>query len=94
MSQYILHLLIKHPQYSHISPSATGIIAEVPVWYVLNRFGHLAPGAAQEEADLGAFAIKGSVIPVGGDAVRIPSSVGHVTTQQRPTFRAQRVAAF
>ncbi|KAJ7929067.1 hypothetical protein B0H13DRAFT_2310932 [Mycena leptocephala] len=73
--EYVLHLLIKHPQYSHISPSATGIIAEVPVWYVLNRFGHLAPGAAQEEADLGALAIKGSVIP-------------------RPTFRAQRVAAF
>ncbi|KAF7330893.1 hypothetical protein MVEN_02428800 [Mycena venus] len=92
--EYILHILIKHPQYSHISPSATGIIAEVPVWYVLNRFGHLAPDAAQNAVDHTTLPVKGAVIPVGDDAVRLPATVGHVTTQKRPTFRAQRVAAF
>ncbi|KAJ6543955.1 hypothetical protein B0H19DRAFT_1076149 [Mycena capillaripes] len=92
--EYILHLLIRHPQYSHISPTGTGIIAEVPIWYVLNRFGHLPPGVAQEVVDYGTLPVKGSVIPVGEDAICMPSSAGHVTTQKRPTFRAQRVAAF
>ncbi|KAJ7265952.1 hypothetical protein B0H12DRAFT_1100278 [Mycena haematopus] len=92
--EYILHILIKHPQYSHISPSATGIVAEVPVWYVLNRFAHLAPGAPQAEVDRATLPVKGAVIPVGGDAVRLPASEGHITTQKRPTFRAERVAAF
>ncbi|KAJ7136645.1 hypothetical protein C8R44DRAFT_868775 [Mycena epipterygia] len=94
--EYILYILIKHPQYSHISPTATGIVAEVPVWYVLNRFGHLTeaqtePGA---EAERAALPVKGTVIPVGEDAIRLPSSTGHVTTQKRPTSRVQRIAAF
>ncbi|KAJ7179644.1 hypothetical protein C8R46DRAFT_646257 [Mycena filopes] len=92
--EYVLYLIIKHPQYLHISPSGTGIIGEVPVWYVLNRFGHLSPDAARAEVDLPSLPIKGPSIPVSGDAIRLPHSVGHVTTQKRPTFRAERVAAF
>ncbi|KAJ7151348.1 hypothetical protein C8R43DRAFT_951160 [Mycena crocata] len=95
--EYVLHLLIKHPQYSHISPNATGIIAEVPVWYVLNRFGHLAAQRAADgevKPDTDALPVKGDTIPLGADAVRLPLSTGAVTTQKRPTFRAQRVAAF
>ncbi|KAJ6516446.1 hypothetical protein C8R45DRAFT_244990 [Mycena sanguinolenta] len=90
--EYVLHLLIKHPQYSHISPAATGIVAEVPVWYVLNRFANVAPGALQ--VDRATLPVKGEVIPMGDNAVRLPASQGHATTQQRPTFRVQRVAAF
>ncbi|KAJ7785345.1 hypothetical protein DFH07DRAFT_948427 [Mycena maculata] len=99
--EYVLHLLIRHPQYSHISPAATGIIAEVPVWYVLNRFGHLpaspgveAEGGGEKEEAHAALPVKGEAVPVGEGAVRLPACTGHVTTRKRPTFLAQRVAAF
>ncbi|KAJ6562581.1 hypothetical protein B0H19DRAFT_1069186 [Mycena capillaripes] len=41
--EYYLNLIIRHPQYSHISPSVADIVAECPVLYVLDRFAHLAP---------------------------------------------------
>ncbi|KAJ6586331.1 hypothetical protein DFH09DRAFT_255229 [Mycena vulgaris] len=87
--EYILLLLIKHPQHAHISPSATGgIVAEVPVWYVLNRFGHQTESAA--EAATTDLAVKGFAITVGEDAVRLSTKEGHVTTQKRPTARPRR----
>ncbi|KAJ6586332.1 hypothetical protein DFH09DRAFT_255268 [Mycena vulgaris] len=95
--EYVLHLLIRHPQYAHISPSATGIVAEVPVWYVLNRFGRLEQTedrATQTATERAALPVKGDELPVGEGAVRLPATTGHVTTQKRPTSRAQRVAAF
>ncbi|KAJ7201705.1 hypothetical protein GGX14DRAFT_464764, partial [Mycena pura] len=93
--EYVLHLLIKHPQYSHISPNASGIIAEVPVWYVLNRFAGLAAGqTADADADYSALPLKGDAIPLVEGTVHLPPSMGHSTTQRRPTFRTQRVAAF
>ncbi|KAJ6627626.1 hypothetical protein B0H10DRAFT_2210138 [Mycena sp. CBHHK59/15] len=30
--EYVMRLLIQHPQYAHISPNATGLLAEFPVW--------------------------------------------------------------
>lgn len=87
--QYVLHLLIRHPQYAQISPATTGIVAEVPVWYVLDR--HLPPHTG---ADYAALPVKGAAIPVGGGAVRLPARTGHVTTQKRPTSRPERVAAY
>ncbi|KAK7026628.1 hypothetical protein R3P38DRAFT_3268373 [Favolaschia claudopus] len=91
--EYVLQLLIKHPQYSHISPTGPGIVAEVPVWYVVNRFSQ--PGAPSEGGvDFTTLPIKGDAIPVGEGAVRLPLREGNVTTEKRPTFRVQRVAAF
>ncbi|KAF7348457.1 hypothetical protein MVEN_01362700 [Mycena venus] len=91
--EYVLHLLITHPQYAHVSPTdATGIVAEAPVWYVVNRFGQTS--GSQNEVNRAVLSVKGPVVPVGEDAVRLPASVGHVTTQQRPTSRPQRVEAF
>ncbi|KAJ7485803.1 hypothetical protein FB451DRAFT_1432715 [Mycena latifolia] len=95
--EYVLHLLITHPQYAHISPSGTGILAEVPVWYVLNRFGHLSAAEAQAqqtEAQRAALPVKGDELVVGDGAMRLLAKVGHVTTQKRPTSGVQRVAAF
>ncbi|KAJ7218291.1 hypothetical protein C8J57DRAFT_1732236 [Mycena rebaudengoi] len=89
--EYILHILIKHPQYSHISPKGTGVVGEVPVWYVLDRFARGAPSGA---ADLGALPVKGEILPVTPNDVRLPVSFGTPTTERRPTSRAQRVAAF
>ncbi|KAJ7701197.1 hypothetical protein B0H17DRAFT_1046185 [Mycena rosella] len=96
---YVLHLLITHPQYAHISPSGTGVVAEVPVWYALNRFGHLKgadaqPQQPQTEAERAALPVKGAELAVGDGAVRMPTKMGQVTTQKRPTSRVQRVAAF
>ncbi|KAJ7235996.1 hypothetical protein C8J57DRAFT_1728400 [Mycena rebaudengoi] len=98
--EYVLHILIRHPQYLHISPSATGVIGEVPVWYVLDRFAGGAPGgegtggASGGAVDLSALPIKGDTLQLPSNAVRLPLSIGTPTTEKRPTFRAQRVAAF
>ncbi|KAJ6562575.1 hypothetical protein B0H19DRAFT_1260143 [Mycena capillaripes] len=96
--EYVVHLILTHPQYSHISPNATGIVAEFPIWYVLDRFGHLPPGAAEMGADkpqdLGALPIIGTAIPVGPDTVRAPVRVGEHTTEKRPTAKYTRYYAF
>ncbi|KAJ6615113.1 hypothetical protein B0H10DRAFT_85376 [Mycena sp. CBHHK59/15] len=110
--EYVLHVLIRHPQYAHISPSGTGIIGEAPVWYVLSRFANAASSAGQQTAtnegetqgdaetqtqtdeELAALPVKGATLSVGAHAVRLPRSVGVLTTEKRPTFRVQRVAAF
>ncbi|KAK7061279.1 hypothetical protein R3P38DRAFT_2828582 [Favolaschia claudopus] len=91
--EYVLQLLIKHPQYSHISPTGPGIVAEVPVWYVVNRFSQFSAQSGGE-VDYSTLPIKGDAIPVGDGAVRLPLREGYVTTEKRPTFRVQRVAAF
>ncbi|KAJ7890275.1 hypothetical protein B0H13DRAFT_2341110 [Mycena leptocephala] len=65
------------PTIRHISPSATGLLAECPVWYVLDRFAHLPPAAVHSAAgaaqDFAALPVSGVVIPVGPDAVRAPT---------------------
>ncbi|KAF7360656.1 hypothetical protein MVEN_00797300 [Mycena venus] len=96
--EYVVHLIITHPQYSHISPNATGLLAEFPVWYVLDRFGHLPPGAATSGAgmpqDLSTLPINGTQLPVGPDAVRAPVSIGAPTEEKRPTAKFTRYYAF
>ncbi|KAJ7136644.1 hypothetical protein C8R44DRAFT_360740 [Mycena epipterygia] len=90
--EYVLHLVLNHPQHSHISPEGTGIVAEVPVWYVLDR--HFPETTvAHTEARYADLPVKGTAIMVAG-AVRRALSMGHVTTQQRPTSRPPRLAAF
>ncbi|KAJ7038055.1 hypothetical protein C8F04DRAFT_1256559 [Mycena alexandri] len=62
--EYVLHLLIKHPQYTQLSPKEAGLIAETPILYVLDRFAHLPP-RAEGAQDLAALPVTGTVIPVG-----------------------------
>ncbi|KAF7325354.1 hypothetical protein MVEN_02630400 [Mycena venus] len=89
--EYFLNLLIRHPQYVHISPRE-GLIAEVPVWYVVDRFAHLPPSAAAKQmSDFGALPVSGTVVPVGLDAVRAPVSVGAYTEEKRPTSKFARM---
>jgi hypothetical protein len=95
-----LLLLIKHPQHATISPrSEGGIVAEVPVWYVLNPFEHLSGAAAprtenEETYARDALPVKGSTIPLGYEAVRLPAKIGHPTKEKPPTTRTMRLAAF
>ncbi|KAJ6569354.1 hypothetical protein B0H19DRAFT_1256998 [Mycena capillaripes] len=90
--EYYLNLLIRHPQYSHISPSATGIVAECPVLYVLDRFAHLPPKPdAAKNQDFAALSVSGTVISLGPDAVRAPVRVGALTEERRPTSKFQRM---
>ncbi|KAK7044429.1 hypothetical protein R3P38DRAFT_2878683 [Favolaschia claudopus] len=95
---YIVHLVISHPQYSHISPNATGLLAEFPIWYVVDRFSHLPPGVANAGAgkpqDFSKLPVTGTTISVGPDAVRAPVSVGVPTTEKRPTGKYTRYFAF
>ncbi|KAJ7143736.1 hypothetical protein C8R44DRAFT_864772 [Mycena epipterygia] len=96
--EYVVHLVITHPQYSHISPNATGLLAEFPVWYVIDRFAHLPPAATRAKvqtiADLAALPVSGPAIPVGPNAVRAPLRVGEVTEEMRPTAKFTRYYAF
>ncbi|KAJ7186659.1 hypothetical protein C8R46DRAFT_1057665 [Mycena filopes] len=94
--EYVVHLIINHPQYNHVSPNATGILAEFPVWYVLDRFGHLPPSATVGAGpqDLSKLPISGTAIPVGPDAVRLPLSIGAPTEEKRPTSKFTRYFAF
>ncbi|KAJ6562562.1 hypothetical protein B0H19DRAFT_99700 [Mycena capillaripes] len=88
--EYYLSLIIRHPQYSHISPSdTTGIVAECPVLYVLDRFAHLPPHP--EAAGKQDFALSGTAVSLGPDVVRAPVSVGALTEQRRPTSKFQRM---
>jgi hypothetical protein len=93
-----MHLIITHPQYAHISPNATGLLAEFPVWYVLDRFSHLPPGGDTSGAgtaqNLSALPITGTALPVGPDTVRAPVSVGALTEEKRPTAKFTRYYAF
>ncbi|KAJ6564461.1 hypothetical protein B0H19DRAFT_1258903 [Mycena capillaripes] len=86
--EYVLLLLIRHPQYTQVSPRTTGIIAECPVWYVLER---QFQGQGTNHA---ALPVKGTTIPVGDGAVRLSLRTGHVTTEKRPTSRPERIAGF
>ncbi|KAJ7255824.1 hypothetical protein B0H12DRAFT_523334 [Mycena haematopus] len=92
--EYFLNLLIRHPQYTHISPSGPGLVAECPVWYVIDRFAHL-PAGTKKDFDLFAPAlpVSGSVIPVGSGAVRAPVSMGRFTNseEKRPTSKFARM---
>lgn len=95
----MLHLVLSHPQYSHISPNATGILAEVPVWYVKDRFAKFAGtrqalALANSQQDLASLPVEGDVIPIGSDAVRRPISMGEYTNEKRPTGQHQRLFAF
>ncbi|KAF8205329.1 hypothetical protein K438DRAFT_1818948 [Mycena galopus ATCC 62051] len=93
--EYGVHMLITHPQYSHVSPNATGLLAEFPIWYVFDRFANLPPGSgAGVKQDLSALPITGTALPMGPDAVRAPVSVGAATKEKRPTSKFTRYSAF
>ncbi|CAK5267290.1 unnamed protein product [Mycena citricolor] len=90
--EYILQILIAHPQYSHISPSGPGIVGEVPVSYTLNRFAHATK--ADVDVDYAQLPVKGRALVTDEHSVRLPVAVAQPTTKPRPTFQAARVAAF
>ncbi|KAJ7185318.1 hypothetical protein C8R46DRAFT_1207493 [Mycena filopes] len=90
--EYVLYLLIKHPQYTQLSPKEAGLIVETPILYVLDRFAHLPPQADGPQ-DLAALPVTGTVIPVGPDSVRAPLSVGAYTEDRRPTNKFKRLGA-
>ncbi|KAJ7053966.1 hypothetical protein C8F01DRAFT_1165505 [Mycena amicta] len=99
--EYVVHLVLAHPQYNHISPNASGIVTEFPVWYVLDRFGHLPPvpeghrgNVVQTPADLAKLPVSGKEISVGPSTVRAPRVVGARTTEKRPTAKYTRYYAF
>ncbi|KAF7316468.1 hypothetical protein MIND_00165900 [Mycena indigotica] len=98
--EYVVHLIFTHPQYNHISPNATGILAEFPVWYVLDRFGHHPPipehrrNLVQTPEDLAKLPIGGTAIPVGPSTARAPKVIGKATDEKRPTGKYVRYFAF
>ncbi|KAJ7645029.1 hypothetical protein DFH06DRAFT_1425667 [Mycena polygramma] len=84
--EYYLNLLIRHPQYSHMSPSGVGIVAECPVWYVVDRFA--GRSAEVKTPDFGELPVSGTEIALGPDAVRVSSSslAGSLLYETRDVF--------
>ncbi|KAJ7230545.1 hypothetical protein GGX14DRAFT_583756 [Mycena pura] len=84
--EYSLELQFAHPQYAHVSPTGPGLVAEVPVWFVVDRPPlAIGPPAAlnAEPMYLADLPLKGATIPVGADAVRWPKVVGTQATTGR-----------
>ncbi|CAK5273375.1 unnamed protein product [Mycena citricolor] len=97
--EYVVHLIFSHPQYMHISPNATGILAEFPVWYVLDRFHYLPPSATtprsrQTWEQLNALPRSGAEVPIDNKSFVAPFVEGVVTTEKRPTAKFTRYFAF
>ncbi|KAJ7707065.1 hypothetical protein B0H14DRAFT_3025674 [Mycena olivaceomarginata] len=96
--EYVMHLIITHPQYAHISPNATGLLAEFPVWYVLDRLATCQPAETlrgqERRKGFSALPITGTALPVGPDTVRAPVSVGALTEEKRPTAKFTRYYVF
>lgn len=74
-----------------MSPSGAGIMVECPVWYVVDRFAHLASSAEGETRGFGGLPVSGTEIALGPDAVRASVSVGEYTEERRPTSKFTRM---
>ncbi|CAK5285008.1 unnamed protein product [Mycena citricolor] len=97
--EYLLHLIFSHPQYMHISPNATGILAEFPVWYVIDRFNYLessatTPRSRQTWNQLNALPHSGAEVLIDDKAFVAPFAEGEVTTERRPTAKFVHYFAF
>ena len=93
--QYMLHVTLTHPEYSHISPAAASIYEETPIWIVLSKPNDAsnaekdAPGATEPASniDRSAFSklpMTGEAIPVSEDAVIAEIVKGGPTRKVRP----------
>jgi hypothetical protein len=95
--EYVLHLLIQHPDYFHLSPGRQlGLIAETPLWIVTDP---PKPGGADEPlwtppTGLDRMPKHGHAIPVPADAHTAPKTMGDGTDTARPTWRGVRTWAF
>ena len=95
-------MLITHPDYSHISPSANGIYAETPIWLVTGdpRSGDdvasvpTEPPQAGTESYLSKLPIVGEVIELGDKPIYADLVTAQSTSEERPTVEAKRMATF
>ncbi|KAG8698024.1 hypothetical protein FRC08_006175 [Ceratobasidium sp. 394] len=81
--EYLVHVLIRHPNYNHISPAAQGIEGEAPVWVVTG------PRADTETATPAGTQRKfygESVVPLNAESQRFPKVVGKQTDKLRPEW--------
>jgi hypothetical protein len=93
--QYALHLLITHPDYSHISPRATGIIAESPLWITTDPPRALdQPETPHTPFNPATIPKTGEAIGVPPDVVRFPSVTGNATEKRKPSTVSDRTWAF
>jgi hypothetical protein len=96
--EYVLHLLIQHPDYSHISPGRqSGIVSETPLWIVTDapRTADTPEVLWSPPKDLASMPKVGEAIPVPADVHhRLPKVTGDATDERRPTFLGVRTWAF
>jgi hypothetical protein len=92
--EYVLHLLLQHPDYLHLSPGRqSGIVAETPLWIVTDP---PKPGGADEPlwtppTGLDRMPKHGHAIPVPADAHTAPKTIGEGTDAVRPAWRSAAV---
>lgn len=97
LAQYMLHITFTHPEYSHISPSATSIYAETPLWIVLGKShkgvdqsGPLDVAEDVESGYLSNLPVVGESPPDCKDAVRAAMARGGPTSKMRPIIEGPR----
>jgi hypothetical protein len=95
--EYVLHLLIQHPDYFHLSPGQQlGLIAETPLWIVTDP---PKPGGADEPlwtppTGLERMPKHGHAIPVPADAHTSPKTIGEATDAVRPAWRCAAIRSW
>ncbi|KAG8736935.1 hypothetical protein FRC10_008708 [Ceratobasidium sp. 414] len=81
--EYLVQVLIRHPNYNHISPSAPGIEGEAPVWVVTGpRAGTEAASPASAERKF----YGESVVALNAESRRFPKVAGKQTDKLRPEW--------
>ncbi|QRV75592.1 hypothetical protein RhiJN_03607 [Ceratobasidium sp. AG-Ba] len=80
-SLYLVHVLIRHPNYTHLSPSAPGIEGEAPVWVVTGPRIGTEPVVPTEHKFYGE-----SVVALNEQTKRFPSVTGKLTDKLRPEW--------
>ncbi|KAF7323699.1 Bin3-type SAM domain-containing protein [Mycena kentingensis (nom. inval.)] len=95
--EYLICVLIKHPDYVALSPKGTsGVYGETPVWHVLDRFHNTTNVNANANANYAELPVKGDAIPLPAGAYHREVVVGHVAgeREKRPPSGAPRIVAF
>ncbi|KAG8692279.1 hypothetical protein FRC09_011335 [Ceratobasidium sp. 395] len=81
--EYLVHILIRHPNYKHLSPSASGVEGEAPVWVVTGpRAGTDNSCPANTERKL----YGESVVSLSAESQRFPKVIGKQTDKLRPEW--------
>ncbi|KIJ47183.1 hypothetical protein M422DRAFT_45790 [Sphaerobolus stellatus SS14] len=92
--EYLINILITHPNYLHESPAGKGIETELPLWIVTDPPSARSGGPAASPTQLGKLPIIGDPFNMGDLPKRAPSVTGKATDDGRPAIIGKRFISF